>query len=152
MRNNNLQIQQLNQKLLSYKTLKKSDTPVAGWLRVIRTTLGMSMEQLGKKLSISKQAILDAEKREQEGSISIKTLREIGEALDMDLVYGFVPKDDSLDQLIDRKARELAAQIVNRTSKSMKLEDQENSAMRIRKAIEERAELIKKEKPKLLWD
>lgn len=152
MRNNNLQMQQLNQKLLSYKTLKKSDTPVAGWLRVIRTTLGMSMEQLGKKLSISKQAILDAEKREQEGSISIKTLREIGEALDMDLVYGFVPKDDSLDQLIDRKARELAAQIVNRTSKSMKLEDQENSAMRIRKAIEERAELIKKEKPKLLWD
>jgi hypothetical protein len=34
----------------------------------------------------------------------------------------------------------------------MRLEDQENSNQRIEKAIEERADAIKKEMPKTLWD
>jgi hypothetical protein len=54
--------------------------------------------------------------------------------------------------LIDRKAKELAKQIVQRTSHTMKLEDQENSKQRIGKAIEERAAIIKNEMPKTLWD
>ena len=70
----------------------------------------------------------------------------------MQLVYGFVPKDGSLDALINRKARELATQIVMRTSQTMKLEDQENSPGRIKKAIEERAIAIKAEMPKMLWN
>jgi hypothetical protein len=34
----------------------------------------------------------------------------------------------------------------------MKLEDQANSATRIKKAIDERAVAIKNEMPKILWD
>ena len=70
----------------------------------------------------------------------------------MQLVYGFVPKDGSLDALVERKARVLAKQIVLRTSNTMKLEDQENSQERIEKAIEERANAIKTEMPKTIWD
>ena len=88
----------------------------------------------------------------RDGSITIKALREVANALDMQLVYGFVPKDGSLDALVDRKARELAKQIVLRTSNTMKLEDQENSQERIGKAIEERATAIRSEMPKALWD
>ena len=50
------------------------------------------------------------------------------------------------------KAKELAANIVARTSNTMKLEDQENSEKRIKKAIEERTAVIKNEMPKTLWD
>ena len=39
-----------------------------------------------------------------------------------------------------------------RTSHTMKLEDQENSEERIKKAIKDRAEKIKNELPKYLWD
>jgi len=46
----------------------------------------------------------------------------------------------------------LASKIVHRTSQSMKLEDQENSAKRITKAIQERKEEIIREMPKSLWD
>ncbi len=70
----------------------------------------------------------------------------------MNLVYGFVPKDGSLDHLIDRKAKALAAQIVERTSTSMRLEDQENNSQRLERAIQERSILIKSELPKNLWD
>ncbi|MEO6330564.1 MAG: XRE family transcriptional regulator, partial [Ginsengibacter sp.] len=88
----------------------------------------------------------------KDDSITLKTLRETAKAFDMQLVYGFIPKDGSLEAFIDRKAKELAAQIVKRTSNTMKLEDQENSAQRIEKAIEERAIEIKNQMPKTLWD
>ena len=147
-----LMIQQLNNKLLSLNTLKQLAVPASGWIKAIRTTLGMSMQQLGNKLSVTKQAVLDMERREKDGSITLKSLRELGRVLEMELVYGFVPKDGSLDALIEKKAVELASKIVLRTSTTMKLEDQENSKERIEKAIKERTEDIKNNMPKVLWD
>jgi len=67
-------------------------------------------------------------------SITIKSLKEIGRVLDMQLVYGFVPNDGSLDALIEKRATELATKIVMRTSNTMKLEDQGNSNERIIKS------------------
>jgi predicted DNA-binding mobile mystery protein A len=126
--------------------------PPLGWIKSIRTSLGMSLQQLGNKISITKQSVLDIERREQLGRISLKTLRESANALDMELVYSFVPKDGSLDTLIERKAKELATEIVLRTSNTMKLENQEVSKKRIQKAILERTIIIKNEMPKILWD
>jgi predicted DNA-binding mobile mystery protein A len=143
-------IQQLNKKLLSFAALSQVAVPPNGWVKAIRIALGMSMQQLGNKLSVTKQGILDIEKREKDGSITLKSLREPGRVLDMELVYGFVPKDGSLDALIEKKALELASKIVLRTSNTMKLEDQENSKERIEKAIQERAEEIKSKMPKIL--
>jgi len=147
-----LQLQQLNNKMGDFAFLKQVAIPPTGWIKAIRTAIGMSMQQLGKKLSVSKQAILDIEKRENSGSITIKSLKEIARALDMQLVYGFVPNDGSLDALIEKRATELATKIVLRTSNTMKLENQGNTNTRIEKAIKERAEEIKNEMPKILWD
>lgn len=152
MGNKSLQIQQLNSKMLAVATIKKVTPPPSGWIKAVRTALGMSLQQLGNRISITKQSLTDMERREKEGSITLKTLREAANGLDMELVYGFVPKDGSLDALIDRKAKELASRIVLRTSNTMKLEDQGNSNERIQKAIEERAAFFKNELPKILWD
>ncbi len=147
-----LQLQQLNSKMLGFASLKQVAIPPTGWIKAIRTAISMSMQQLGNKLNVSKQGILDIEKREKDGSITIKSLKEIARALDMQLVYGFVPNDGSLDALIEKRATELATKIVLRTSNTMKLEDQGNTNKRIEKAIKERAEEIKNEMPKILWD
>lgn len=152
MGNKSLQLQQLNSKMLGFASLKQVALPPTGWIKAIRTAIGMSMQQLGNKLSVSKQGIMDIEKREKDGSITIKSLREIARAMDMQLVYGFVPNDGSLDALIEKRATELATQIVMRTANTMKLEDQANSKKRIETAIRERAAAIKNEMPKILWD
>ncbi len=152
MRKKRLQIQQLEPKLKAFSSLQKEAIPPVGWVKAIRTALGITLQQLGDKLSISKQAASTIEQREQDGTITLKSLREAAQALDMELVYALVPKDGSLEELIDRKAHELAIQIVSRTSNSMKLEDQENSQERIKKAIDERADELKREMPKVLWD
>lgn len=147
-----LQIQQLDNKMLAFAGLQKLAPPPMGWLKAARTTLGMSLQQVSKRLSITRQSMQELEQREKDGSITLTSLREAARALDMQLVYALVPKDGSLEELINRKARELATQIVLHTSNSMKLEDQENSQQRIEKAIEERAAIIKYEMPKTLWD
>ena len=147
-----LQLQHLNSKLQAYKNLKQVAMPPTGWIKAIRLALGISAQQLGNKLSITRQGVQDMERREKDGSVTIKSLREVAKVLDMQLVYGFVTDDDSLDAMIDRRAKKLATEIVRRTSVSMNLEDQENNRERIEKAIEERAEAIKREMPKTLWD
>ncbi len=152
MRNNKLQFQQLNEKILQLAGMQHVIVPPIGWIKAIRNGIGMSMEQLGKKLSITKQGVMDIEKREKEGAITIKSMQEIAKAIDMQFVYGFVPDAGSLDQMIEMRALEMAIKIVQRTSNTMKLEDQANSQERIEKAIKERATEIINKTPKILWD
>lgn len=147
-----LQRAQITQKTDVFLTASTVPTPLSGWVNAIRTALGMTLEQLAKKLGVSKQNVQRLEKSEQEKSITLKSLHELADALDMQLVYGFVPKDGSLDALIDRKASRLAYEIVHRTSQSMLLEDQEISYSRLQQAVEERKQEIIEKMPKSLWD
>ena len=152
MNKKRLQLEQLEHKLSGFITAQRVAIPSTGWLKAVRVSLGMSLQQLAERLSITKQSVQEIELREKEGSITLKRLRDTADALDMQLVYGFVPKDGSIEKLIDRKARELAIRIVSRTSNTMKLEDQENTKQRLKKAVEDRTTAIKNELPKMLWD
>lgn len=147
-----LVIRQLDKKLNALRSLQEIQPPANGWTNLIRKTLKMSLRQLGDKLSITPQSARDIEVREKEGSITLRAMNEVAEALDMKLVYGFVPKDNSLESMIERKARKFATSIVNRTSTTMKLEDQGNSEERLKEAIMELTEEIKRNIPKSLWD
>jgi predicted DNA-binding mobile mystery protein A len=147
-----LQIEQLEKRIRLFSEAQKLPNPPTGWIKAIRLALGMTLQQLGVKLSITKQGVKELEVRENEGSITLKTLSEAAKALDMKLVYGLVPIDGSLEKYIEKKAREMAEEIVYRASVSMQLEDQGNTYERIQKAIEERSEKIKQTLPKSLWD
>ena len=152
MNKKKLQLEQLDRKLKVFEKARKTPCPPTGWIKAIRLSLGMSLQQLADKLTITKQSVQEIETREKEGSITLKSLKETANALDMQLVYALVPKDGTLDDLIERKARELAIHIVSRTSNTMKLEVQENSKERLKKALVERTAIIKDEMPKTLWD
>ena len=152
MKKQKLQIEQLSTKLKPFKPMAKSVRPAIGWVKTIRTSVGMSLEQLGGKLGITRQSAQNLEKRESEGSITIKALEEAAFAMKMKFVYGFVALDGSIEKLIENRAKALATEIVMRTSGTMALEGQENSPERIKKAIEERTKEIIEEMPKKLWD
>jgi predicted DNA-binding mobile mystery protein A len=146
-----LVLQQLDKKFQALTPLQEI-MPAKGWLSVIRKTLNMSLRQLGNRMSITPQSVRDLEKREEERTVTLKALTEAAEALNMILVYGFIPKDGSLEKFVGRKAYEKAQEIVSRTSTTMKLEDQENTKARLEQAVVEMAEEIKREMPKTLWD
>lgn len=147
-----LLLEQLDRKLKPFHGTDKVLVPQNGWINTIRTTLNMTMEQLGSKLNMTRQGVNKIEEREVSGAISIKSLKEVGVALDMQFVYGFVPRQSSIEKLVDLKSHQLARKIVLRTNQNMKLENQGNSDERIVQAIEELASEIKREMRKSLWD
>lgn len=145
-----LQIEQLDRKLGSYVNLP--DVPTKGWIHGIRTALRMSFRQFASRLGITAQSAQEIEKREKNGNISLKSLREVASALNMRLVYGFVPRDGSFEEMLEKQALLVARKIVKRTDNTMKLEDQQVSKERVERAVRELADEIKREMPRYLWD
>jgi predicted DNA-binding mobile mystery protein A len=147
-----LLIEQTERKLNPFRSLEGIVIPPKGWIHTIRKSLKMSLRQLGNKLSMTAQSVKEMEGREANGVISIKSLNEAAKALDMKLVYGFVSKHESLEKMIEKRAQEIAKEIVFRTNNSMILEDQQNSEERIKRAIVQKTIEIKTNMPKYLWD
>ena len=53
----------------------------------------------------------------------MKTMRDVANALNCHLVYGFIPKT-SFHDIVEKQARTIAKKRVERTSHTMRLEDQ----------------------------
>ena len=93
----------------------------------------------------------DIEKRELSGSISIKSMQEVGKALDMQFVYGFVSNHHSLEKFIESKARELAEKMVVKKSNTA-TQNIVMSTDEVQQEIVDFVREIKREIPKSLWD
>jgi len=144
--------EQLDNKIIKLQVLEDIAVPPSGWIYAIRQALNMSLRQLAQRLSITPQSVKEIEEREKNSTISVKVLNQVATALDMKLVYGFIPKGKTLEKMIEIRAHQVAKQIVERTSIHMVLEDQENNQKRIEKAIRDKSEELMKEMPKILWD
>lgn len=153
MRNKNkLLIEQLDQKLVGFKSAASISVPDRGWIHTVRKVLGMTMKQLGAKLDLSAGAVQKIEERESMGQISVNKLKEVGNALGLKFVYGFVPIDGSIDNMVTKRAEELAERIVLRTNQNMQLEDQGIPDEKIKESIKDLAIEIKREMRRSLWD
>lgn len=147
-----LLVEQVDNKIKMFMDKESLDKPTYGWIYSVRTALNMSLTQLGCKLNMSRQGARALEVRESKGVVSIESLNEVANVLNMKLVYGFIPKDGSLDKMIENRAYEIAKEIVKRTNTTMKLENQQISKEQLEKEIENVATRIKNEMPQGIWD
>ena len=86
-------IRHLDKRFSSLRSLAKSQRPPKGWLRAIRDALGMTTSQFAKRLGVSQPRIIELEKSEVDGSVTLQTLQRAAEALGCRLVYALVPKN-----------------------------------------------------------
>lgn len=153
MRNNKrLRVKQLDKKLNGFIGIKDLNTPEKGWIHTTRTALNMSMSQLASKLSMTRQGVQKIEESESKGSISLNSLQEVANAMDFKVVYAIIPKQGTVDALVQQKATQLAKKIVLRAHHTMQLENQAIEDASIRLAIEELAADLAREMSKSLWD
>jgi predicted DNA-binding mobile mystery protein A len=139
----NLRLKQLDRSLAPYRAARKITRPPKGWIRAIRQALGVSSGELARRLGTSRQLPLQLEKGEAEDRITLRSLRAVANALDCDLVYALVPRADSMQELIEARARSEAKKHVLEVEHSMALEDQ--AAGRIDEAVEaETRRLVRK--------
>lgn len=142
---------QLDETLDKLKVLKYFNPPVFGWIKAIRTSLGMSGRQLANRIGVTKQSISRIEQDEVAGAITIKTLRKVAEGLDCVLVYGFVPRT-SLGNMVKERSEEVARDRLHRVNQTMTLERQEIKSESIEKIIEEDIKKMVEKMPRNLWD
>lgn len=114
---------QINRRLEGLRSMKDKASVREGWIKYMRQALGLTLSELGKLSSLSTATVAQAERREINGQVSLSTLKKMAEAMDCELVYGFVPKKD-LKTMIHDKAVEKARKALNIADLHMKLEDQ----------------------------
>ncbi|GGP69903.1 DNA-binding protein [Shewanella saliphila] len=97
--------------------------PKEGWVRTIRSALGMSGSQLGERMGFSRNRISVLERKEVEGDITLNQLQGLAEQLNCDLTYALVPRKP-IEDIIDGRATEIASRSLDANSQNMFLEDQ----------------------------
>ena len=135
-----------------FETLHKI-RPRKGWLKAVRESLGMTAQQLAKRMKLKNHAsVLAFEKREQEKAITLKVLDDAANAMGCRLVYAIVPEGTTFEQIVEERARKIAAQIIQQVSHSMKLENQETSSQDQERQIRELSGVLKDKLDPRLWD
>jgi predicted DNA-binding mobile mystery protein A len=130
---------QLDETLDRWRTLPRS-RPSGGWLRAIRQALGMTTRQLAKTVGVTQAAVVDAERTEAKGDITLATLQRYAAAFGCELSYVLVPKR-SLQDTIEERAERIARDQVSRVRHSMALENQLTSKSHLEREV---ADLRKK--------
>ncbi len=122
--------------------------PVRGWIKAIREALGMTTEQLSKRLGIKQPSIVAIEQSEAKGTIELATLRRVAEALDCVLVYAFVP-NEPLETMVRERARRFARRRRAPVEHSTLLEGQAVTGKDTDKRLDE---IVRETNPRLFWD
>jgi len=147
-----LQVELLDQKLQAFQPLQEESLPSNGWIRFVRQSIGMSLRQLGERMGIRAQSVSDIEHREADGKVTLATLREAAEALDMRLVYAFLPKQGTMRDMVRRQARKLAEDAVARTSISMSLEEQSVPREELLREVDYLVEELMRKNTRTFWN
>ena len=146
-----LLLKQIGEQLAKFGTLKELRAPASGWIKTIRSALGMSMSQLANRLGVSQPRIHSIERAEVDGTITMNTLRKVAEALDCELVYAFIPRE-GLEAMRQQQARSVAEKLMDRVSHTMALEKQEVSKETTEFQLQELINELLNEHPKRLWE
>jgi predicted DNA-binding mobile mystery protein A len=97
--------------------------PPRGWVKAIREALGMTTAQLARRIGVVQSRVVDIEKAEVTGSLTLDSLERAARALNCELVYALVPRRP-LEELVAERVNALAIKSLKTTRHSMALEDQ----------------------------
>lgn len=115
---------ELNLSLEGFRAAQVVLRPPEGWIRTIREARGVSAGELGRVLGVSRQLPLQFEKAEADYSITLKSLRNVANALGCDLVYALVPRAESIRELVENRAAAPASKRLKRIQPPPTLEIQ----------------------------
>ncbi len=135
----------------SLSMLPNRGLPKEGWLRTVRTALGMSGTQLAKKLGVTKARISKAEQDEPHGSITLKTMQNMAQAMNCRFVYAVVPTQ-TIESVIKDRAVKKAKEQIKAASTQMALEAQSLNDEQLSFAIDQLASEIIEKLPSDFWN
>jgi len=151
LKNRALIRKQLDQRLQTFTALKDTPPPMRGWVRAVRDALGMTGEQLARRIGVQKQRIAALEKGEVAGTVTFNSMKKAAEAMDCVFVYALVPRD-SLQAVVERQARKYAEKIQADIQHSMLLEQQGLTPEESRHGIDANTGKFVRETARDIWE
>ena len=147
-----LSVHQLDDQIRQYVNGQRFDRIPQRRIRSSITAIGMTLKQLASRLGFSVPAAKNFEMREVDEAITLASLRKIANAMEMDLVYYFKPKQDSLDDLLQIRAELKAKELMERSNQAMRLENQEVDNKNKSREYDRLITEIRNQKLSSLWD
>jgi len=144
-----LALQQIDESLGPWRALPRA-RPKGGWLRAVREALGMTTRQVANTVGVTQAAVVDAERNESKGDITLTTLQRYAAALGCEVSYVLVPKRP-LQQMVEEQAERVAREQVSRVRHSMALEDQPTSGRHMEREVAEIRKKLLEGKRSRLW-
>ena len=97
--------------------------PRVGWVRAIRSALGMSAAELGSRMGVSKQAVSSLQTSEVAGTVRLESLQRAASAMDCRLVYALIPWS-TLQGTVESQAARIVDALAASIAHTMALEGQ----------------------------
>ena len=104
-----------------------------------------------RRLKVSHPRVHRLEQDEPSGALTLRTMRQVAEALDCTFVYALVPRS-SLEESVKTQVRLVAAERLQRVAHTMLLEAQGLSAEEQQASMTDAVEELARETPKDFWD
>ena len=119
-----LALKQVDRRLNKIRSVLDATQVSPGWISFMRKAMCMTLDTLAKQTKLSKPTVQKMEMREREGKVTLETLEKMARAMDCELVYAFVPKQEIQKTLME-KARKKATKLIQKTDAHMVLEGQQ---------------------------
>jgi predicted DNA-binding mobile mystery protein A len=104
----------------AFPRMKVEAVPRAGWVREIRTALGLSQSQLAARAGVSRATVQQMERAEAERRITLASLDKLALAMDCQVALAIVPRGGTLEDVRRRQAATKAEAILHERTKGNK--------------------------------
>lgn len=104
----------------AFPRMKTEAVPRAGWVREIRTALGLSQSQLAARAGLSRATVQQMERAEAERRITIASLDKLAAAMDCRVAIAILPKGGTLEDVRRRQAAMKAEHLLHEKVKDNK--------------------------------
>ena len=104
----------------SFPRMKSEAMPRAGWVREIRTALGLSQSQLAARAGVSRATVQQMERAEAQRRITLASLDKLAQAMGCQVALAIVPKGGTLEDVRRRQAAAKAEVILHEKTRNNK--------------------------------
>ena len=102
----------------AFPRMKPAAVPRTGWIREIRTALGISQSQLAARAGVARATVQQMERAEGRRRITLASLDRLAHAMGCQVAFAFVPKGGTLDDVRRRQAHARAEAMLNEKLKA----------------------------------
>jgi transcriptional regulator with XRE-family HTH domain len=94
----------LDREMRYYRLAGREQNPTSGLLRAVREALRIPLKKMMEQMGVDRSAVYGLEEREETGSISLRSLGRMAEAMGCKVVYGIIPANGkTLEEMAEER-------------------------------------------------